>query len=107
MGAYGRFFTGERAHYELARGESLKRIRQHYVRGLEHFTNPGLMLPEQVFDGVGVNPQGRYRVGEGTNSATPLAWAHAEYVKLLRSLADRQVWDHYPDVAERYQTALD
>lgn len=101
------FFTGERAHYELARGESLKRIRQHYVRGLEHFANPGLMLPEQVFDGVGVNPRRRYRVGEGTNSATPLAWAHAEYVKLLRSLADRQVWDHYPPVAKRYQTAPD
>jgi len=61
------------------------------------------MLPEQVFDGVGVNPKKRYKEGEGTNGATPLAWTHAEYVKLLRSIADRQVWDSYPPVVERFQ----
>lgn len=97
------FFTGERAHYELARGSDKQALRSEYVKGLEYFANEGLMLPEQVFDGVGVNPKGRYKVGEGTNSATPLAWTHAEYLKLLRSLADGQVWDYYPPVAERYQ----
>ena len=34
------------------------------------------MIPEQVFE----------QNGEGTGSATPLAWAHAEYIKLLWSL---------------------
>jgi len=57
------------------------------------------MLPEQVWDGVGDNQRHGYTKGQGTDSATPLAWSHAEYVKLLRSMADGQVWDHYPVVA--------
>lgn len=100
------FFTGERAHYELAKGEKVDVLRKRYVKGLEHFANEGLMLPEQVFDGVGVNPDNRYQVGEGTNSATPLAWTHAEYVKLLRSLSDERVWDHYPLVEQRYKSRV-
>ena len=32
----------------------------------------------------------------------PLMWAHAEYVKLLRSVADGHVFDLIPVVAERY-----
>ena len=99
------FFTGERGHYEIAAANATKKlndakqadIRNSYVKGLEQFANEGMMLPEQVWDGVGVNKAG-YELGEGTNSATPLAWTHAEYVKLVRSLSDKQVWDHYPVV---------
>ena len=101
------FFTGERGHYEIAAANATKTlndakqadIRNSYVKGLEQFANEGMMLPEQVWDGVGVNKAG-YELGEGTNSATPLAWTHAEYVKLVRSLSDKQVWDHYPVVEE-------
>ncbi|KZN51711.1 glucan 1,4-alpha-glucosidase [Pseudoalteromonas luteoviolacea CPMOR-2] len=97
------FFTGEKGHYEIAAAaatkgldeQTINHIKHTYVRGMEYFANEGLMLPEQVWDGVGVNPFG-YELGEGTNSATPLAWTHAEYVKLVRSLADKHVWDHYP-----------
>jgi glucoamylase len=32
----------------------------------------------------------------------PLAWAHAEYLKLLRSVQDKKVYDLIPEVAERY-----
>jgi glucoamylase len=32
----------------------------------------------------------------------PLIWAHAEYVKLVRSVADEQVSDLIPEIAERY-----
>ena len=32
----------------------------------------------------------------------PLMWAHAEYVKLLRSVADGKVFDLVDSVAERY-----
>lgn len=99
------FFTGERGHYEIAAAnatQSLNAAKQQsikntYVKGLEQFANEGMMLPEQVWDGVGNNKAG-YTLGEGTNSATPLAWTHAEYVKLVRSLSDKQVWDHYPVV---------
>jgi glucoamylase len=100
-------FTGERGHYELARAlqsganADLTAIRQTYVRGMERFANDGLLLSEQVWDGVGVKPA-NYETGVGTDSATPLAWSHAEYIKLLRSLADKAVWDRYAPVAERY-----
>ena len=40
------------------------------------FANAGYLIPEQVFEAT----------GEGTGSATPLAWAHAEYIKLLWSV---------------------
>ena len=32
----------------------------------------------------------------------PLMWAHAEYIKLLRSVYDGQVFDLIPEVADRY-----
>lgn len=101
------FFTGERGHYELAArlkaGETdLSPIRDVYVRGMESFANDGLLLPEQAWDGVGDVTARSYRLGQGTNSATPLAWTHAEYIKLLRSLADRTVWDRYAPVESRY-----
>ncbi|CAN7276797.1 glucan 1,4-alpha-glucosidase [Brevundimonas sp. LjRoot202] len=101
------FFTGERGHYELAArlhaGETdLTPVRDVYVRGMESFANGGLLLPEQAWDGVGDDTAHDYRPGQGTNSATPLAWTHAEYIKLLRSLADRRVWDRYEPVEARY-----
>jgi glucoamylase len=105
------FFSGERGHYELAKAllqkpqlgeQELAPLRAQYVGAMEHFANDGLMLPEQVFDGVGNNSHYQYQPGEGTNGATPLAWTHAEYIKLLRSLQDQQVWDRYPLVEQRY-----
>ncbi|MBT3586185.1 MAG: hypothetical protein HN509_14860 [Halobacteriovoraceae bacterium] len=39
------------------------------------FSNSGQMIPEQVFE----------KNGEGTGGATPLAWSHAEYLKLIWS----------------------
>ncbi|NOZ43325.1 MAG: glucan 1,4-alpha-glucosidase [Alphaproteobacteria bacterium] len=106
-------FTGERGHYELALDESrtgkvsdkeIDALKNTYVRAMELFANDGMMLPEQVWDGVGVNSRSHpYRRGEGTDSATPLAWAHAEYIKLVRSLTDRKVWDYYQVVGKRYK----
>ncbi|MCE9687184.1 glycoside hydrolase family 15 protein [Shewanella sp. AS16] len=102
------FFTGERGHYELAlakaEGKLTEEKRQQlirtYVQGMESFANAGLMLPEQVWDGVGNPSRYQYVRGQGTNSATPLAWTHAEYVKLVRSMTDASVWDNYPVVSE-------
>ncbi|WP_075186242.1 glucan 1,4-alpha-glucosidase [Teredinibacter haidensis] len=97
------FFTGERGHYELAKGATSEHLKNTFVAAMEFFANEGLMLPEQVWDGVGVDTAHNFAMGEGTNSATPLAWTHAEYVKLLRSVADEAVWDSYPPVVSRYQ----
>lgn len=106
------FFTGERGHYELARAQvdgdvsttDMDKLRKTYVKAMELFANEGLMLPEQVWDGVGANDIYQYPLGGGTNSATPLAWTHAEYIKLLRSFNDQKVWDRYPLVEARYVT---
>jgi len=104
-------FTGERGHYELAldglkaggaTDADITALRGTYVKGMELFANEGLMIPEQVFDGVGSKTAHDYTVGEGTDSATPLAWSHAEYIKLLRSIRDRQVWDRNPDAYARF-----
>ncbi|GEK11372.1 glycoside hydrolase family 15 protein [Pseudoalteromonas peptidolytica] len=104
------FFTGERGHYDIALAlldgelsiDEQSKIKNTYVKAMEHFANEGMMLPEQVWDGVGKNTF-EYTLGEGTNSATPLAWTHAEYVKLVRSLQEKQVWDHYPIVDNKLQ----
>ncbi|OYW25885.1 MAG: hypothetical protein B7Z44_17775, partial [Caulobacter sp. 12-67-6] len=77
-------------------------VRQTYVKAMELFANDGLLIPEQVWDGVGADTAHPYVRGEGTDSATPLAWSHAEYVKLLRSVADGVVWDSYQPVKARY-----
>ena len=103
-------FTGERGHYEIARitlrGKpapgALEPVRQTYVKAMELFANDGLLIPEQVWDGVGAATAHPYVRGEGPDSATPLAWSHAEYVKLLRSVADGVVWDSYQPVKARY-----
>jgi len=107
------FFTGELGHYrlELAKAGNggnisdaeVNELRDLYVRGMEYFANDSLMLPEQVWDGVGDNSTYNYTTGEGTNSATPLAWTHAEYIKLVKSLTDKNIWDSYDIVKARYQ----
>ena len=97
------FLTGERGHYEIAAGANSSDIQNNYIAALEYFANQGLMLPEQVWDGVGEAGQRNYAMGDGTSSATPLAWAHAEYIKLLRSNAEGQVFDQYPSVVQQYQ----
>jgi glucoamylase len=89
--------TGERAHYELAAGNDVAP----YVRALEGFSSEGGMLPEQIWDGPDL-PEAGMKFGKPTGAAMPLVWAHAEYVKLLRSVTDGQVFDRISAVAERY-----
>ena len=94
--------TGERGHYELAAGRDVAP----YLRALEGFANSNGLLPEQVWDEPD-RPELHLRFGGPTGSATPLMWAHAEYIKLLRSASDGQVFDLIPAVADRYQHRRD
>jgi glucoamylase len=89
--------TGERAHYELAAGQDVKP----YITAMEQFSSIGGMLPEQVWDYADLPSEGMY-FGRSAGSAQPLVWAHAEYLKLLKSVADGQVFDRISVVAERY-----
>lgn len=89
--------TGERGHYELSAG----RDPQPYLRAMEAFASKGGMLPEQIWDTADI-PERRMFLGRPTGSAMPLMWAHAEYIKLLRSANDGVVFDRIPAVADRY-----
>lgn len=75
--------SGEHARFALQRasdgGITSERARgeaNHILDSYVFFANKGQMIPEQVFEVT----------GEGTGGATPLAWSHAEYVKLTWSL---------------------
>lgn len=92
--------TGERAHYELAGG----RDPQPLLKAMEGFASPGGMLPEQVWDEEQPLTDGGETVGLGepAGSAMPLVWAHAEYLKLVRSIADGRVVDRVAAAEARY-----
>jgi glucoamylase len=94
--------TGERAHYELAAGNRAGALE--LLRALGGFANEGGFLPEQVWDAPDQPERGLF-LGRPTGSAMPLAWAHAEYVKLLRSLRDGKVFDTPPQPVARYARA--
>ena len=93
---------GERAHFELAAGEDVRPL----IKAYEAFSSVGGMLPEQVWDGEDLPSEGMYR-GRSAGSAQPLVWAHAEYLKLLRSVVDGRVYDRISVVEERYATPVD
>jgi lipopolysaccharide biosynthesis protein len=77
-----------------------KRVEERTKGGLrmEVFHSAQLGKEEDIIEQIrqGAN------IGQNTDSATPLAWTHAEYLKLLRSLADGKVWDRYEPVESRY-----
>ncbi|MEW6321325.1 MAG: glycoside hydrolase family 15 protein [Acidobacteriota bacterium] len=89
--------TGERGHYELAAGRSA----DPYIEAMERFANEGALIPEQIWDADDI-PQRALRNGKGTGAATPLVWAHAEYLMLLRSKQDGRAFERVDAVHERY-----
>jgi len=89
--------TGERGHYELAAGHD----PSGFIRALEAFADSTRLLAEQIWDQPD-RPDARMKFGRPTGAAMPLMWAHAEYIKLLRSTRDGRVFDLIPAVAERY-----
>ena len=92
-------FDGERGHYELARGN--KEGAQRLLAAMERFAGSERLLSEQVWDADDIPDKGLIR-GRPTGSARPLAWAHAEYIQLRRSLADQRVFSCPQMVARRY-----
>jgi glucoamylase len=68
---------------------------------MEAGASPGRLLPEQVWDGRPI-PARELFPGKPSGSAMPLVWAHAEHIKLLRSLADGAVFDRPPQPVRRY-----
>ncbi len=93
--------TGERAHYELAAGRvgSAKRL----LAAMESFANESGLISEQVWDSPDIPERDLY-IGRPSGSAMPLVWAHAEYLKLQRSLHDGRLFDLPPQTVQRYLT---
>ena len=92
--------TGERGHYELAAG----RDPAPYIRALERFASATGLLSEQIWD-EDDRPAVRMFRGQPTGAARPLMWAHAEYLKLLRSARDGRTFEQVPEAAARYAQA--
>lgn len=91
--------TGERAHFEIAAGrmDEAKRL----LAALEASASSGGLLPEQIWDEPDI-PEKELFLGRPSGSAMPLVWAHAEHIKLLRSIKDGVVFDMPPQTLDRY-----
>ena len=89
--------TGERAQYELAAGNDVTP----FVKAMEEFATDTGLLTEQVWDSEDI-PDAHMYLGKPTGAAMPLMWAHAEYIKLLRSVKDGRVFDLIREVSDRY-----
>jgi glucoamylase len=79
VGRLWTLLTGERGEYDIARGD-LNAARKR-LDAMMAFANDGLMIPEQVWDRH-ESPRPELRFGEGTGSATPLAWSMAQFIRL-------------------------
>ena len=91
--------AGERAHYELAAGR--RDLAEELLRTIELSTEGGRLIPEQVWDAADI-PERELFLGKPTGSACPLVWAHAEYIKLRRSLRDGKIFDQPRATVQRY-----
>ncbi|MES1259434.1 MAG: glucan 1,4-alpha-glucosidase, partial [Gemmatimonadota bacterium] len=89
----------ERAHYELLAGD--RRAAEQLLTAFESFASDTGLLPEQAWDSADI-PERELFLGRAAGSAMPLVWAHAEYVKLRRSLRDQRVFDLPPQTVQRY-----
>jgi glucoamylase len=91
--------AGERAHYELAAGRHEAALE--LLKTIARQTSECGMIPEQVWDADDI-PERYLFNGQPSGSGMPLVWAHAEYIKLLRSLHEGAVWDRIPQTEQRY-----
>ncbi|MGH8862993.1 MAG: glycoside hydrolase family 15 protein, partial [Jatrophihabitantaceae bacterium] len=96
--------TGERGEYALAAGRNAHSALATMAASAD---NASLLLPEQVWDHsapAGRSP--RFRPGEPTFSATPLAWTHAQFIRLAWSIDAGAPVETPQPVACRYDSPL-
>ena len=95
-------FTGERGEYELLAGTDEGDLDPtNLLRTMEGFANSGRMLAEQVWDRQHATEY-NWEFGEGTGSATPLAWSMAQYVRLAHGIDAGQPVEMPAFVYDRY-----
>ena len=91
--------TGERAHYEIAAGNYSS--AQRLLCTIENYANEIGLFPEQIWDSEDITELELF-LGKPSGSAMPLAWAHAEYLKLCRSIKSRRIFDMPQQTRQRY-----
>lgn len=127
--------SGERGQYELARHIiNTENFKAHFTaappKGMVHpsfefekaaysrldhmlaFANDGLMIPEQIWDKKEIpkNIDKQFipelKFGEGTGSATPLAWSMAQFIRLATNLKAGRNLDTPQVVYDRYKNGI-
>ncbi|MBG6137455.1 glycoside hydrolase family 15 protein [Longispora fulva] len=94
-GGIGRLWpllSGERGEYELLAGRSAAT----HLATMAASANSGYLIPEQAWD------RAPFPVGEGTDSAAPLAWSMAQFVRLALSIDAGSPVERPSVVAARY-----
>lgn len=92
------------------KGEYLFDLNSAVVRldSMAKFANDGLMIPEQIWDSPKIpkNADRQFvpelKFGEGTGSATPLAWSMAQFIRLAVNLQEGKNLDTPDVVYNRY-----
>ncbi|CAN5665282.1 hypothetical protein BH20ACI4_BH20ACI4_25930 [soil metagenome] len=110
--------SGERGQYELAVASAKCKVQsakcseiflaQNRLDAMLKFANDGLMIPEQIWDKAETpkNADKQFvpelKFGEGTGSATPLAWSMAQFIRLAVNLKEGKNLDTPDVVYNRY-----
>jgi glucoamylase len=93
-------FAGERGEYEIA-ALNLS-AAQTRLAAMANCANQGDLLPEQVWDNEPPSGQPGFAPGTSTTAASPLAWTHAQFIRLAFDLAAGRLLEQPSIVAERY-----
>jgi len=95
--------TGERGHYALDAGEDPLPYLEamNAMAGRQAVAGQPGLIPEQVWDTEALPDKGLYP-GRPSGSAMPLAWAHAEWVKLAAARALGHPTERLNSVWQRY-----
>ena len=91
-------FAGERGEYNLIAGGTAN----DQLAAMAGAANEGGLIPEQVWDDQPPSGTPGFPKGEGTLSATPLAWSHAQFVRLAWSIEAGRPVEQPSIVACRY-----
>ena len=92
--------NGERGEYQIAAGD-LDAARGQLTT-MARAAGPGYMLPEQVWDQQPPAGTDGFVPGTPTFSATPLAWTHAQFIRLAWDARAGKVLEQPKIVAQRY-----
>ena len=104
VGRLWALLTGERGEYEVALGNLAAANGR--LDALLSFANDGMMIPEQIWDRA-ESPRAGLSFGEGTGSATPLAWSMAQFIRLAMNIKNGKNGETPHVVANRYLKQLE